>query len=75
MRKQGDAMRRLAWTLGGVAAAVAPHVAHLQAWVTAAALSVCAWRLMAERRGWALPGRALRGGITLAAAAGIFIGY
>ncbi|HSF78521.1 MAG TPA: DUF3488 and DUF4129 domain-containing transglutaminase family protein [Steroidobacteraceae bacterium] len=75
MRRQGDAMRRLAWTLGGLAAAVAPHVAHLQAWVTAAALSVCAWRLMAERRGWALPGRALRGGITLAAAAGIFIGY
>ena len=75
MRKQGDAMRRLAWTLGGLAAAVAPHVAHLQAWVIALAVSVCAWRLMAERRGWALPGRALRSGVTLAAAAGIFIGY
>jgi transglutaminase-like putative cysteine protease len=75
MRKQGDAMRRLAWTLGGVAAAVAPHVAHLQAWVTALAVSVCAWRLMAERRGWALPGRALRSGITLAATVGIVIGY
>jgi transglutaminase-like putative cysteine protease len=75
MRKQGDAMRRLAWTLGGLAVAAAPHVGHLQAWVTALAVSVCAWRLMAERRGWALPGRALRSGLTLAATAGIVIGY
>ena len=75
MHEQGNGMQRLAWTVSGLAAAAAPHVGHLQAWVTALALSVCAWRLLAERRGWALPGRVLRSAITLIAAAGIVIGY
>jgi transglutaminase-like putative cysteine protease len=75
MREQSNGMRRLAWTLSGLAAAAAPHVVHLQAWVTALALAVCAWRLLAERRGWALPGRVLRSVVALAATAGIVIGY
>jgi len=75
MPERNPGMHRLAWTIGGLAAAVAPHVLHLQPWVTALALSICAWRLLAERRGWALPGRALRAAATLAATAGVALGY
>jgi transglutaminase-like putative cysteine protease len=75
MLEREPGMRRLAWTVGGLAAAAAPHAFHLQAWVTVLALSICIWRLLAERRGWALPGRALRAAVTLAATAGIALGY
>jgi transglutaminase-like putative cysteine protease len=75
MLDRGPGMRRLAWTIGGLAAAAAPHAFHLQAWVTVLVLSVCAWRLLAERRGWALPGRIVRAGATLAATAGVAVGY
>jgi len=75
MLERDPGMRRLAWTVGGLAAATAPHTVHLQLWVTVLALSICAWRLLAERRGWALPGRALRGIVTLAATVGIALGY
>jgi transglutaminase-like putative cysteine protease len=68
-------MRRLGWTLGGLAAAVAPHVAHLRPWVTGLALAVCAWRVLAERRGWSLPGRPVRAVVVLAATAGVAVSY
>jgi transglutaminase-like putative cysteine protease len=68
-------MRRLAWTLGGLGAALAPHVGHLKPWVTALALAVAGWRVMAERRGWRLPGRALRAVVAIAATGGVIIGY
>ncbi len=67
--------RRLGWTVAGLLAAMAPHALHLQGWVTALALSVCAWRMLAERRGWRLPGRLLRSLIALAATAMILLGY
>ena len=67
--------RRLGWTVAGLLAAMAPHALHLQGWVTALALSVCAWRMLAERRGWRLPGRLLRSFIALAATAMILLGY
>jgi transglutaminase-like putative cysteine protease len=75
MLEQDDGMRRLAWTLSGLAAAAAPHVVHLQGWVTSLALAVCVWRLLAQRRGWALPGRAPRAVVALAATAGIALSY
>jgi transglutaminase-like putative cysteine protease len=68
-------MRRLAWTVGGLSAAIAPHVAHLKPWVTALALAVGLWRLLAERRAWALPGRLLRTTVALLAAAGVIASY
>ncbi|MBS1199660.1 MAG: hypothetical protein H6R27_338 [Proteobacteria bacterium] len=75
MRDLPLGMRRLAWTLCGLAAAVAPHVAHLKPWVVSLALAVAGWRLLAEHRGWRLPGRMLRSGVAVAATAGIVLSY
>ncbi len=75
MPEASPGMRRLAWTLAGLAAAVAPHVAHLKPWVTGLAVAVAAWRVPAERGGWRLPGRLLRAVIALAATAGIVVSY
>jgi transglutaminase-like putative cysteine protease len=70
-----DGMRRLAWTVAGLVAAVAPHTQHLQGWVTALAITVCLWRLLAEHRGWPLPGRLLRSAIALGATLAVAAGY
>ena len=75
MPETAPGMRRLAWTLAGLAAAVAPHVMHLRPWVTALALSLAAWRVLAERRAWRLPGRLLRGTVVIAVTAGIILSY
>jgi transglutaminase-like putative cysteine protease len=68
-------MRRLGWTVAGLAAAVAPHLAHLRGWVVAIALAVTAWRLLAEWRGFGLPGRWLRTAAAVAAGAGVLVSY
>ncbi|KPJ79825.1 MAG: hypothetical protein AMJ58_10605 [Gammaproteobacteria bacterium SG8_30] len=70
-----DGMRRLAWTVAGLAAAVAPHAQHLQRWVTATAVAVCLWRLLAEHRGWPLPGKLVRGTVALCATLAVAAGY
>lgn len=61
--------------MGGLAAALAPHLLHLQVWVTVFVLAICAWRLTAELRNWRLPGAWLRGAIALAVTAGVVLGY
>lgn len=66
---------RLLATLGALALALAPHVAHLPAWISATVAAAMAWRLMAERRGWALPPRWLRYGAALAGTLGVLAGY
>ena len=38
-------------------------------------LAICAWRLIAERRGWRLPGTLLRGVIAAGVTAGVVLGY
>jgi len=68
-------MRRLAWTVGGLTAAVAPHVTHLEPWVTALAAVVALWRLAAEHYGWRLPGRWVRAAVALAATTAIALSY
>ena len=57
--------RRLAWTMGGLLAALAPHLVHLQAWITVFVLGICAWRLLAEHRQWRLPGGFVRAVIAI----------
>ncbi len=59
----------------GGAAALAPHFLHLQAWVTTFVLAVAAWRLVAERRGWRLPGTFVRALIATGVTAGVFFSY
>jgi transglutaminase-like putative cysteine protease len=67
--------RRLAWTTAGLAAALGPHLLRLRPWISAFVLAAAAWRLIAERRGWRLPGTLARTVIALAATAGVFFGY
>lgn len=75
MSDRPDEFRRLAWTMGGLLAALAPHLLHLQGWVTAFVLAIAAWRLVAERRAWRLPGAFLRGVVATGVTAGVFFSY
>ena len=69
------AFRRLAWTMAGLLAALAPHLLHLQGWVTGFVLAIAAWRLAAERRGWRMPGTLLRATIAIGVTAGVVFSY
>jgi protein-glutamine gamma-glutamyltransferase len=70
-----DGFRRLAWTMAGLVAALGPHLLRLQPWVTGFVLAACAWRLLAERRGWRMPGGWARGFVALCVTAGVFASY
>ena len=67
--------RRLAWTMAGLAAALGPHLLRMQGWVSAFVIGACAWRLLAERRGWRMPPAFLRGLIAAGVTVGVVIGY
>jgi len=68
-------MRGLAWVLAALAAAVAPHVPHMPAWVTLLLLAVGAWRWTADLRGWPLVPRVLRLIVVAVSALGILGTY
>jgi transglutaminase-like putative cysteine protease len=70
-----ESFRRLAWTMAGLMAALGPHLLRMQAWVSAFVLGACAWRLLAERRGWRLPPAYLRAVIAVLVTAGVVVGY
>jgi protein-glutamine gamma-glutamyltransferase len=72
---RGKEFRNLAWTTAGLAAALGPHLLRLEPWISGFVLAAAAWRLVAERRGWRLPGALVRGTIAIAATAGVFLGY
>lgn len=75
MSDRSDALQRLGWTLAGLLAALGPHFLRMRPWTTALVLAICAWRLLAERRAWGLPGAWTRGAITAAAIAGTAFSY
>lgn len=75
MTEAQDRLRRFGWTLAGLAAALGPHLLHLQAWVSGLVIAIGAWRLLAERRSWRLPGAMLRTTIALVATAGVFVSH
>ena len=70
-----EGFRRLAWTSAGLVAALGPHLLRMQAWVSAFVIGACAWRLLAEHRGWRLPPALLRGLIAAGVTVGVVIGY
>ncbi len=70
-----ESFRRLGWTMAGLVAALGPHFLRLKPWVSAFVLAVFAWRLLAERRGWRLPGTLLRASIALGVTTGVLLGY
>jgi len=73
--EQAAGFRRLAWTTGGLVAALGPHLLRLKPWVSGFVLAACAWRLLAELRGWRLPPPLLRGMIAGTVTAGVFLSY
>jgi len=75
MSERQERFRRLGWTMGGLMAALAPHLLHLQAWVAGFVLAICAWRLLAERHEWRLPGKLTRAVIAIAVTAGVVLSY
>jgi len=68
-------IRGLDWVLAALAAAVAPHVPHLPAWVTLLLLAVCAWRWTADLRGWRLAPLPLRLVVVVVSTVAIFGTY
>jgi transglutaminase-like putative cysteine protease len=68
-------LERLLATGGALALALAPHVGHLPAWISAAFAGALGWRLLAEQRGWALPPRAVLLAAALAGTLGVLAGY
>ncbi len=75
MKARSPGLRRLFVTCGALALALAPHLAQLPVWISAAFAGTVLWRLLAEQRGWALPPRALRAGAALGATLAVFAGY
>ncbi len=70
-----EGFQRLAWTTAGLMAALGPHALHLKPWVTGSVVAICAWRLLAERRGWRMPGALVRALIALSVTAGVVMSY
>lgn len=62
----------LPWAAGALAIAILPHLRLIDAWIGILALLLIGWRVLAARRGWALPGRVIRTLLTLAAGAAVF---
>lgn len=67
--------RRLLRLLGAIALVLAPHALHLPPWISLAVAGLIVWRWGCARRGWPLPGRWLRTGLTLFAFAAVFVTY
>jgi transglutaminase-like putative cysteine protease len=70
-----ESFNRLAWTMAGLVAALGPHFLRMQAWVSAFVIGACAWRLLAERRGWRMPPAFLRGLVAAGLTVGVMAGY
>ena len=73
--ERAAAFRRLAWATGGLVAALGPHLLRLKPWVSGVVLAACAWRLLAERRGWRLPPPLVRVMVAGIVTAGVFLSY
>ncbi|MGH8244339.1 MAG: transglutaminase TgpA family protein, partial [Steroidobacteraceae bacterium] len=70
-----EEFRRLAWTTAGLVAALAPHLLRMRPWVSAFVLGAAAWRMVAELRGWRLPGTLARCLVAGAVTAGVILSY
>jgi protein-glutamine gamma-glutamyltransferase len=65
----------LAWVSAAFAGGVLLHLDRVPAWVSAAALILVAWRLVAARGAVHLPGGWLRAGLALAAVAAVYLRF
>jgi len=65
----------LSWLLAAVTIAAAPHLPHVAAWISLSLLAAALWRLGAALSRWPLPGRWVRGLLTLAGFLGVLFAY
>lgn len=68
-------MQQLAWIIGCLALASAPHLPGVPLWITLFAASSAVWRLMIETRHWRLPPTWLRSVIAVLAMLGVLATY
>jgi hypothetical protein len=66
---------QLAWLTVLIGVAVGPHVGSVQPWVIAGLCGSVIWRLGAARWNWDLPGKLLRGALTLAGSFAVVLAY
>ncbi len=67
--------QRLGWSLLALGLMGAPHAMHLALWISLAAVAMAAWRLGGAWRGWPLPGRYVRYGLSFLAFAGVLVTF
>jgi protein-glutamine gamma-glutamyltransferase len=68
-------MQQLAWIIGCLALAAAPHLSGVPVWIPLFAGCSAAWRLIVEARRWRLPPTWLRSLIAVAAMLGVLATY
>lgn len=67
--------QRLDWVLVALAVMAAPHLLHLSPWIGVSAALLALWRLVAQRRGWRMPGRYSRYALALSCFAGVLVTF
>lgn len=63
------------WLLGAFAAVLLPQLLRMPPWLALLCALPLAWRAFVDRRGWALPGRALRLLLTAGGLGGVLLAY
>lgn len=71
----GALLPSLPWTMASLGVAILPHMPYLPFWITAAFVACGTWRLMIEKRRWALPPTWFRALVALFCALGVYFAY
>lgn len=67
--------RAMTWLLAGLGLTILPHSLYLPIWISALALAIGIWRLLAAKRNWPLPHNKIKLLLTLALVVAIFANY
>lgn len=67
--------RQLLWSLVALLAMLAPAVDRVRAWILILVGALIVWRLGRALLGWPLPGRLLRGALTLGVLLAVYLSY
>lgn len=63
------------WMLGAQAIVILPHLAHLPLWLVVVWAGSALWRLQISRGAWGIPGKLVKGVLTLASVVGLFLSF
>lgn len=76
IRGRGESsLGQLAWLTLLITVAAGPHAGSIHPWVIASLAGATVWRLGAAHAGWLLPGKALRGILTIIGSLGVAVTY